>query len=295
MVRRQLGRRLRRLREAAGKTAADVAQAGVASKAKLSRIENGWTVVRIADVRALCWLYDADQPVTDTLTRLATGTVTPGWWEDRTSVPAGGERLYPGLEAEASRMCCYEPELVPTLLQTSDYLHAVTKVLPEPGHAERQAAELARRVRAGFERIEPLKVSVVLDAAVLSRVIGDQEVMSGQVRKLLQQFRLPHVDIRVLPWAAGAHAAMRGGFTLLEFDSPDDPAVVCVESLAGTRYVEELSQLALYRRVFAAIWRQSVSLPQYLAGGPASQAIDLRNSGARPDQLSARRLAHPSA
>ncbi len=279
MVRRQLGRRLRRLREVAGKTAADVAQAGVASKAKLSRIENGWSVVKIADVRTMCWLYDADPGTTDMLGRLAAGTAGPGWWEEHPAWLPGGDRLYSGLEAQASRLYCYEPELVPSLLQTSQYLRAVAAATPEPGHLDRQAAELANRVRSGFERAVPLRVCAVLDAAVLSRLVGGQDVMTEQVRKLLQQNRLPHVEIRVLPWAAGAHAAMRGGFTVLEFDAADDPPLACVETLVGTRYAEQAAEVALYRRVFAAVWKQSLALPQYLSGGPTSLAIDLRGGG----------------
>ena len=254
MVRRQLGRRLRRLREAAGKTAADVAQAGLASKAKL---------------------YGADPATTDMLGRRALGTGAPGWWEDHGCRPA--DRLYTGLEAQASRVCCYEPELVPSLLQTSDYLRAVAGVSPEPGNLGERTTELAQRVRSRFERGVPLQLCAVLDAAVLSRVVGGPEVMTAQIRKLLQQNRLPQVEIRVLPWSAGAHGAMRGGFTLLEFTDPDDPAVACVETLVGTRYAELPAEVARYRRVFAAVWQQSVSLGQYLSGGAASPAIDLRS------------------
>ena len=274
MVRRQLGRRLRRLREAAGKTAADVAQAGIASKAKLSRVENGWSVVKMADVRAMCWLYGADPATTDLLCRLAMGTTGPGWWEDGDCDPA--MRLYAGLEAQASRMCCYEPDLVPSLLQTSDYLRAVAATASGPGDLRVSTAELAHRAR--FERPVPLQVCAVLDAAVLSRVVGGPDVMTAQVRKLLQQNRLPQVEIRVLPWSAGAHPAMRGGFTVLEFADPDDPPVACVETLVGTRYAETTGEVELYRRAFATLWRQSTPLGQYLATGPTSAAIDLRGT-----------------
>lgn len=41
VVRRQLGRRLRALREGARKTVADVVEAGIASKQTLWRIEKG--------------------------------------------------------------------------------------------------------------------------------------------------------------------------------------------------------------------------------------------------------------
>src|SRR6266511_2977723 len=51
VVRRQLGRRLRRLREAAGKTERDLEEANLVSRAKLWRIESGRTPVKVPDVR----------------------------------------------------------------------------------------------------------------------------------------------------------------------------------------------------------------------------------------------------
>ncbi|MFI7587262.1 helix-turn-helix domain-containing protein [Spongisporangium articulatum] len=277
MVRRQLGRRLRELREAAGKTAVDVAQAGIASKAKLSRVENGWAVVKMADVRTLCWLYGADLATTEALCRLAQGTAEPGFWEEH--AVAGGERLYPRLEAAASRMYCYETELVPPLLQTTEYLRAVATARPgtPSGYVESVLGDLARRLRRGFERVKPLELCAVLDAAVVTRVVGGSESMAAQLRKLGQASRLPHIDLRVLPWSAGAHAAMTGSFRLLDFESEDDPSVACLETMVGTRYVEQPAQLHQYRQVFAVLRHQAVPLVQYLAGGPASPAIDLRN------------------
>src|SRR5262249_56334189 len=82
VVRRQLGRRLRRLREAAGKTERDVEEANLASRAKLWRIESGKVPTKVADVRALCWLYGADQRTTDALAELAVGTTTHAWRPD---------------------------------------------------------------------------------------------------------------------------------------------------------------------------------------------------------------------
>src|SRR2546423_12557947 len=110
VVRRQLGVRLRRLRDAAGKTDRDIEEACLASRAKLWRIETGKVPVKVADVRALCWLYGADQATTDALARLAVGTTGQGWWEDYSDVYPIGFGLYVGLEATAAELQAYEPE-----------------------------------------------------------------------------------------------------------------------------------------------------------------------------------------
>src|SRR5437016_13138803 len=125
VIRRQLGRRLRKLRETAGKTERDVEEARLASRTKLWRIEAGKVGVRIADVRTLCWLYGADQQTTDALAALAAGTSTQGWWEDYGDVLADWFGLYVGLEAAATEVRMYDPELVPGLLQTAAYIRTL--------------------------------------------------------------------------------------------------------------------------------------------------------------------------
>jgi hypothetical protein len=48
--------------------------------------------------------------------------------------------------------------------------------------------------------------------------------MADQVGRLRELSLLDNIDIRVLPWEVGAHAAMLGAFTILDFDDPDGPS-----------------------------------------------------------------------
>ena len=84
------------------RTSSTSPRAGLGSKAKISRIETGKGPVRVADIRALCWLYGADNATTDALAALAPGTQQEDWWE----APGAGVvpdwfSLYAGLEATA--------------------------------------------------------------------------------------------------------------------------------------------------------------------------------------------------
>ena len=86
--------------DGSGKSLADVDAASLGSKAKLSRIESGKGPVKIADVRALCWLYGVSDETTDALTALAPGTQQDDWWEAYgTAVVPDWFGLYAGLEA----------------------------------------------------------------------------------------------------------------------------------------------------------------------------------------------------
>jgi transcriptional regulator with XRE-family HTH domain len=266
VVRRQLGRRLRRLREVAGKTERDIEEANLASRAKLWRIESGKTPVKVADVRALCWLYGADQRTTDALANLAVGTTAEGWWEDYSDVLPGWFSLYLGLEAAATEIRIYDPELVHGLLQTPEYVRALRQASKPDGDEEdiiRQVKLRQERQQTLHNRTPPLKVIAVLGAGVLARPVGGPQVMAEQVERLHALNQLEHVDIRVLPWEIGAHAAMVGAFTILDFDDVDDPAVVYVETQTGARYLEKAEELAEYRRIFGLIYEKSVPIEGY--------------------------------
>jgi len=267
VIRRQLGRRLRKLRETAGKTERDVEEAGLASRTKLWRIEAGKVGVRIADVRTLCWLYGADQQTTDALAALAAGTSTQGWWEDYGDVVPDWFGLYVGLEAAAKEIRLYDPELVHGLLQTPAYVRAVYQAGSQP----RDEVAIQRQIKLRHERQQiltnrkpPLRVTAILGAGVLARRVGGEEIMAEQVDRLRDLNRLRHVDIRVMPWDFGAHAAMHiGAFEILDFADPDDPPVVYLESHTGARYLEKPEELAEYRKVYDLILQKTVSIEEY--------------------------------
>jgi len=266
VVRRQLGRRLRKLRELAGKTAADVEEAKLVSAAKLWRIETGKTPVKIPDVRALCWLYDADARTTDALAGLAVGTAGRGWWEEYGDVMPEWFKLYVDLEVAADEIRSYDPLVVPGLFQTADYARAVYRAA-QPGDGEeairRHVALRLERQQNVLGRPDPARIVAVLDEAVPRRAVGSAEVMAAQVARLRDLDRRDHVEIRVLAAASGAHAAMAGGFVLLDFDEPDDPPVVYLETQVGARYLEEPAQLDTYRTIFDLAAKQAVPLEEY--------------------------------
>ena len=261
VVRRSLGRRLKALRLAARKTQADVA--AVASPAKLKRMEAGQVAQRMADVRTLCFMYGADEATTEQLVEQSLISGEAGWWEDYTGALPTWFAMYVELEASATRLFTYEPELVPGLLQTPEYHRALFAAPPnwsEVDEDEQVELRIGRR-RAVFGRTPPLQVTVVLGTGAVDREVGGPSVAAVQREHLLSA----PVDVRVLPAQAGAHAAMgNGAFTLLEFADEADPAVVYLETYVGARYVEKAEHVAAYRKMFERITRQAVPIEEYL-------------------------------
>ena len=266
VVRRQLGRKLRRLRETANKTHEDVAAAHIASPTTMWRIETGKVAVKPGVIWALAHLYEASPDETDVLVSLAAGTREEGWWEDYGGAVPEWVGLYAGLEAACTTLYDYQCELIHGLLQTEDYARAVTRSNPSLSEevVEQRVAFRMGRQHAVFNRSDPGRVVSVMTAGVLRLVVGSREVMEAQIAHLLALTQGGGVEVRVLTETDGVHSAMRGPFTIMDFDDPDDPSLVYVETLVGSRYMERPEHVAEFRGAFRHIQAQAVSLEEYI-------------------------------
>jgi transcriptional regulator with XRE-family HTH domain len=263
VVRRQLGRELRRLREDAGKTHADVDTARIASPTKMWRIESGRTTVKPGDIWALARLYDVPTDVAEVLAALASGTHGEGWWEDNGVVVPNWLGLYAGLEAASRQVSTYHPEVVHGLLQTPAYAEAVIRADPELPDAvvERRLEFRLDRQRAVFGR--STGVVAILGEGALALRVGSDAVMDGQISHLRALDAGGKVHIRILRWTSGAHPSMKGAFTVLDFDDPDDPALVYIETHLGSRYFERPPEVTEYRRIFGLLCDAAVPMKEY--------------------------------
>jgi transcriptional regulator with XRE-family HTH domain len=264
VVRRQLGRKLKRLREDAKKTIRSVQDAKLFSESKVARIEAGKIPVKVGDVWTLCRFYGVANAETDALAALSEGTTSDGWWEEYGDAVPEWFGLYIGLEGTCDALSYYHPEVIHGLLQTDSYAEAVVAT---DGETDKKVIAHRLRVRrdrkhATLER-PGRSIRVVLGAGALSLVIGSPEVMAEQREHLRQLSTKEGVEIRVLPWTVGAHPGISGTFTILDFDDVDDPAVVYLESLMGARYLETQRQVAEYRRVFALLEKQAMPIEEY--------------------------------
>jgi hypothetical protein len=234
------------------------------SEPTLHRIETGKVPVTVANVRALCWLYNADESITNALAELALGTSQEEWWDTNPAIP-DWFKLYVGLEASASRIHGYDGEIVPGELQTPDYARAVfaAEQPADPEAADRHVALRLQRQKTLFARKPATDLVTVLGEGALLRPVGGDAVLKAQIEHLRRLARHDHAQIKVLPFSAGAHAAMAGAFRVLAFDDPDDPDVVYLESHVGALYLEEPHEVEEYERIFALISRDAIPVEDY--------------------------------
>ena len=90
----------------------------------------------------------------------------------------------------------------------------------------------------------------MLNEAVLRRLVGGEQVMAAQLRALAEAAQRPPVTLQVLPFSAGAHASLEGGFVLIEFPEETDPDVVYVEGIMGDVYLESVEEVKRYQSAF---------------------------------------------
>jgi transcriptional regulator with XRE-family HTH domain len=262
VARRQLGRRLRRLREEAGRSIEDVAMAQLASRSKMWKIENGRIKVKQGDVLLLARFYGAGGSETDQLLALATATGLVGG--SGAVLPWLGP--YADFEASCSVLREYRCELVHGLLQTPEYARAVISAdfdLPPAVVEERVAFRMARQ-RAFFERRNPGHLDFVATEGALRMTVGSRSVMEAQIARLRAVDSRDGVSVRVLPSTNGLHPAVGGTFTIMDFADPEDPPLVYLESLVGSRYVEAAEHIDRFKRVFDRIRAQALPLEEYL-------------------------------
>lgn len=244
---RELGTRLRGLRNEKGMTVEEVAARLLCSTTKISRLETAVRRPSLRDVRDLCALYEVDESTSVELMNLAREAREPGWWTKYADLD-----LDPlvGLEQEATVITCYSMSYVPGLLQTEEYAQGIIQTVAPKMDLQivHQRTEARMRRQQLLERENPPRFHVLLDEVVLHRGVGGPAIMAAQLEKVLNVGRFGKTAVQVIPFSAGAYAAMDGYFMLLEFgDDSELWPVVFVEGLSGNQYLERRDDIARYR------------------------------------------------
>jgi transcriptional regulator with XRE-family HTH domain len=262
LPRRRLGVELKKLREEARLRLDDVATQLMISNSKLSRLENGQGIPQQRDVRDLINFYEvAGTALAERLMRWTREGRRQGWWKDYPDVVDELLDAYLAMESGASVMRSFAPTVLPGLLQTEAYARALLREI-KPRHSDKEVDQLVqirlRRKELLSRAEEPLRLHAVIDESVLHRVVGSTEIMRLQLAALIESSKPPNVTVQVFPFAAGAHEAMMGMFTVFQFADDIDRDVVDVESHLGYRYLEQESHVLLYLRIFDSVSHKSL-------------------------------------
>ncbi|MFF5217892.1 helix-turn-helix transcriptional regulator [Micromonospora sp. NPDC000442] len=219
---------IRRARGAAGMTQEAFGRGAGFSASHVSAVEGGTRALTLDFARG------ADRALGNggLFERLAMKLGTPSWF-------------LPWLDAErgATQLRYFEPNLIPGLLQSEAYAHAVLRLDPRltDGEVDRRVAGRLER-QAILTRESPPQLVVVVDEGAIRRAgDGAEKMMAGQLSHLVACAERPNISIHVVPADVGLHAGLSGPLSLAHM--PDGSWIGHLESQLGGDVVDRTADL----------------------------------------------------
>lgn len=237
------GAKLRKFRDRAGLSQAQLADALGYSNDTISKIETAAQAPSPQLARMLDEHFGTDDQFQE-LQPLAANAGLPDYF-----------RPYAELEATATSVRVYDHVVVTGLLQTEAYARTVLRPGQRPSALDQTvASRMARQNVLG--RDDPPWVVILLEEMVVRKLVGDKEISKAQLGRVLEIMAEPHVNIRLVAEHADVYPS--GGFTL--FSREGEPEIAFVESAGGTgRVIALSSQVEQLRRLWDLISNEAMS------------------------------------
>lgn len=211
-----LGRELRRARVTAGFSSQEALAARLGfDRTVIAKAETGDRVPTDEVIDAWCEACNLDRELFGrwaTFARRIDGPV-PTWFED-----------YLEAEGAAQSLLTWSPIVIPGLLQSADYARIL--LLAQQTDTSDEAIDALVNARldrqAIFDRADPPDVTVVLDEAVLHRLIGTPAIMHDTLIHVAEMALRPTIVVQVVPSTKGANAGIGGAFDIASADGAPD-------------------------------------------------------------------------
>ena len=238
---------LKRLRQRAGSTQADVAEQTNYALATVSAYETGTRIPSADFAERADGVFGTDGDLARLQQLVERVSVRP-WFRDRVDV-----------ESKAREIHEYESYQVPGLLQTSDYARAIVSavrpVLPDDAIERAVALRMTRQQiiepdeDAPLDQDNALRMWAIIDESALNRVVGSPEIMRAQREHLLMTAQRPNVTIQVILDTEGATCAFGRAFAILVSRSSNS-SVVYFEDVGTARYISDRDEVSRYALIF---------------------------------------------
>lgn len=248
------GAELKRLRERAGLTQADVADATHYTVATVSAYETGRRIPSQDFAKDADKLFGTEDGTEDDdgdlarLQKLVERVSVRPWFRNRVEV-----------ERKATEIREYESYQIPGLLQTEDYANAVIS----SGRPMMSGEEIERAVAVRMTRQQILEPNsdlpadqqyqnrrawFIMDESALQRIVGDAEIMKKQYEHLVEVAQQPNVTIQIIPNSEGSTCAYGRAFTVLM--PANGASMIYLEDLIDAHYVRDRDQVAQFTLKF---------------------------------------------
>jgi len=277
ILRRRLGGLLRQYRKQAGLTLVPAAKILGWENTRLSRVETGQYQIRPDEVSTLLHLFGVTDTATiDEVTRVI-NSGQRSWWAAYADILPQTYADIIALESEAVLLRAYFPQLIPALLQTPAYAHALISSSPRAA-TQRTATALVQVRQARKEilaRPNPTELRTVIDeSALYPRTGAASDLMRDQLLSLLDMSERSNITLRIMPLDAPLHSGLTSNMTIMTFRHPWS-ALAMVDHTRGGVFMEEPEDVTAFTEVFDAVYEAALStdqsrdvIKQYLKGTP---------------------------
>lgn len=245
-AREALGRRLRDIRKDAGLTGRELATLAGWHSSKVSKIEYGKQVASEADIRVWCRHANAANQVSDLIATVR--NIEAMYIEWRRMLGTGTRRRQHAsrtLEAKTRLMRWYEPLLVPGILHTAEYAQAVMRRVIEfydiPDDLDAGVAERMERQQILYRGDH--RFHFIIAQQALLTTVGNDDVMIGQLDRLLAVMSLPRITLGIIP-ALAEYQVPTNQFIMF------DNRLVHVETISAELTIKQPREITLYGKVF---------------------------------------------
>ncbi|WP_225447272.1 Scr1 family TA system antitoxin-like transcriptional regulator [Streptacidiphilus sp. PB12-B1b] len=232
---------VRRRREAAGYSQVRMAQELHYDRTRYVKVETGKQVPALALVRAMDVILKTE------------GLIEEMWhgvnWYPELDYHPDWFKRRADMDAKLVELLEYQTQLIPGLLQTTEYAHALfTRATHSDGTTvnDQVKGRISRQTR--FLEPDGPTYIVLLDESCIRNIIGSRDVMYRQLKHLIAVGELPNIRIQIIPYGLSHVAVPNTPMSLIAM--PDDTRYVYSESLDGGHFSEHPNVLAKHQRTY---------------------------------------------
>lgn len=278
ILRRRLGGLLRHYRKEAGLTLAQAGNTIEWENTRLSRVETGQYQIKTDDISSLLTSYGIAEAGTIAEVTRVIDSGSRAWWAAYADVLPQTYADVIALESEAVRIRGYFPQLIPALLQTPAYAHAI--ISSSPRAATQRTATALVQVRQGRKEIltrpsGPTELRTVVDeSALYPRAGSASDLMRDQLLSLLDMSERQNITVRVMPLSAPVHSGLTSNMTIMDF-RPPWPSLAMVDHTRGGVFLEDAEDVKAFTEVFDAVYEAALPtdesrnvIKKYMEGNP---------------------------
>jgi transcriptional regulator with XRE-family HTH domain len=246
-ARNALGQRLRELRRQAGQTGKELAESLSWQPSKVSKIENGKQAPTDEDIKSWTRATNTEHETEGLLDSLHTLEVQHAEWQRILKTGMLGHQLeLLGQDARTKLYRSFEPAVVPGLLQTAEFAHALfsraVMVHRVPNDVNNAVAKRMQRQEMLY-RTDKAFHFVLTEAALRYRLCS-VEVMLGQLDRLVSLTSLRNVRLGVIAYETQYVVDPRHGFMIYNAD------LVRVETYSAELNLRQPYEVELYTTTF---------------------------------------------